>query len=108
MVTDSHLEYLRVWSYDLHDRSSVWDGVGQHVPHRAVCFKDGCLIGIQCFPLSFAQRHSFFILQIWSEKIRQQMGLSKDTQMTDPDLGLGGMCMEVPRSYTSWDGTETS
>ena len=51
VVADSHLEYLRVWSYDLHDRSSVREGVGQHVPHRVVCFIDGCLIVTQCFHL---------------------------------------------------------
>ena len=42
-ITDGHLEHFRVWSYDLHDRSSVRDDVGQHVPHRAVSFIDDCL-----------------------------------------------------------------
>ena len=63
-----HLEYLRGWSYDPHDRSSVRDGVGQHVPHRVVCFTDRCLFGTHCFLLSVAQRHTFFVLQIWSER----------------------------------------
>ena len=51
----------------MHVRSSVREVVGQHVPHRVVCFIDRCLLGTQCVLLSFAQRHTLFILQLWNE-----------------------------------------
>ena len=64
-MSNCHLTCFSRWRHNVHNRSAVWDGVGQQTAHDVVRFCDECCAVGYFVLLSLVQSHTLVLVQVW-------------------------------------------
>ena len=67
MSTCRHICFSR-WSHHVHNRSTVWDRVGQQTSHDLIRFCDECCVAGHFLLLFLVQRHALVFVQVWRKR----------------------------------------